>query len=438
MKIKLNSPQIKFINSDSKTALFTAGRGAGKTFVGCLWILKQMIEYPHCRGLIGANIPKQLNDVVLKQLFSLLRDAGIDYSYGSKPSWIESEDREASYTGILTLQNGASAYCRSMNIAGADNNIRGLEIGWLYIDEVRDLEEEVFSIAIACLRGQPKASYQTRLTTTPAGFNWIYDRFIDENSDSYIKNSKTIKGKTRDNYRHLPENYELDLRSTYSKALARQEIDGEFINLRTGTIFVFDRNKHVSNLDLDPNLPLIFSADQNVQPYCGIVLQIDRKNRSVKVLNEIKIDSSGTTREWAKEAVRLYAGKTNNIEFFCDPSSIKRDTRGGESDFTLMRDELCKTFRNVKDACDRGRRSLEDGINAINSLLDPDLGPPRLIIDKKCKELISDLEKLQYKEGTREIDKSDLKRSHMADALRYPVVQYLPVGDIKISQLNLW
>lgn len=438
MKISLNRPQMSFIKSRARHSLYLAGRGSGKTFVGCLWAICRMLKTPGTAGLIGANIPRQLNNVVLRQLFSLLRDMGIAHCYGKKPPWVVGDDRDASYSGVLSLPNGSRAYCRSMHRSGIDNNIRGLQLAWIYVDEARDLEEESFDVALACLRGFPGADYMTRLTSTPSGFNWLFEKFGDADSERLMPGSEMIKGRTSDNWRHLPEDYEASLRATYSKQLARQELDGEFVNLRSGQVFQFDRKVHVRPLDFNPDWPLIFSADQNVSPYCGVVLQVDRRERKAHVLDEIRMSDNGTTMDWAREASRRFKDRATSVEFHCDPSSVRRDTRGGESDFILMRNELDRHFRHVRDASDRNRRSVEDGVNAVNAMLDPSEGEPRLFVDPKCQELIKDLERLQYKEGTRDIDKSDKERSHMADSLRYPLAQEFPVGGTRITTVNLW
>ena len=47
-------------------------------------------------------------------------------------------------------------------------------------------------------------------------------------------------------------------------------------------------------------------------------------------------------------------------------------------------------------------------------------GERRLLIDRRCKELIQDLEQVCYKPGSAQLDKdSDARRTHLSDALGY-------------------
>lgn len=61
---------------------------------------------------------------------------------------------------------------------------------------------------------------------------------------------------------------------------------------------------------------------------------------------------------------------------------------------------------------------IADRVNAVNRLLLTASGDVRLYIDPKCKHLIESLEKVIYKPGGRDIDKTG-NVEHSADALGY-------------------
>lgn len=65
-------------------------------------------------------------------------------------------------------------------------------------------------------------------------------------------------------------------------------------------------------------------------------------------------------------------------------------------------------------------------MNAVNRRLMTASGEVRLYIDPKCKHLIESLEKVIYKPGSRDIDKTG-NVEHSADALGYPVHRRYPV-----------
>ena len=55
-----------------------------------------------------------------------------------------------------------------------------------------------------------------------------------------------------------------------------------------------------------------------------------------------------------------------------------------------------------------------DSVNAVNRAFEKNI-----IIDPRCKGLITDLEQTVNKTGTREIDKSNKDRTHFSDGFRY-------------------
>ena len=67
-------------------------------------------------------------------------------------------------------------------------------------------------------------------------------------------------------------------------------------------------------------------------------------------------------------------------------------------------------------------------MNCVNAMLLNQAGERRLRIAPKCKELIQDLERVHWRSDSNGntvplIDKSDLLRSHVSDALGYMIYQ---------------
>lgn len=103
---------------------------------------------------------------------------------------------------------------------------------------------------------------------------------------------------------------------------------------------------------------------------------------------------------------------------------------GTETDWSIMMQELSPHFPRVREASDGRTRPVWDGVQAVNSLLEPSLPPVRMLIDPRCTYLIRDLEQVAWKTGVdsnRELDKSDGTLTHHADCVRYPVAQHFPV-----------
>jgi len=418
--------QEEFISDESKLVLFCAGVAGGKSTAGAVWSIMQAVKYPKVRGFIGANTYLQLHKSTLIKVFQLLRDFGIGYEFNKAPEYKSAfEDHK----NVLSISNGSQILCYSLDNYDV---LRGIEIGWAWIDEARDAVPEAFDILLERFRGYdmlyPGIPYQMKITSTPAGFNWLYSKFADPKTK--LPGSKVIVASSYDNP-FINEKYADELESRLGKQLARQQIYAEFINLTSGRAFTFNSVRNVKSCKYNPIYKLCFSMDFNVSPLCGIIFQYDYKGRLMWVLDEVYIPDSGQTRDACVEFARRFSHfKPKIVEYYGDiGSALSRSTRGTDTDFSIMDITLKEHFLNSKviEGSDRRRHGVFEGVQAVNALLDPSKGDARLIIDPKCTYLIRDLEQLAFKPGTRELDKSNKELSHSCDALRYPIMQHWPI-----------
>lgn len=194
--------QYRFLHSPHKYTAFIGGVGSGKTWAGCMKALM------HCKsgesGMIVAPTFPMLRDVVQKSLFDILHDAGIPFEF------FKAEER--------AVVNGCTILFRS----GDDpERLRGPNLSWAYVDEAALVRGAVWSVLLGRLRvGKPKAW----ITTTPAGYNWVWEKWVDKPLAGY----EMIQASTGEN-RFLPREYIEDLIANYSGEYARQEIHGEFV-----------------------------------------------------------------------------------------------------------------------------------------------------------------------------------------------------------------
>jgi hypothetical protein len=68
----------------------------------------------------------------------------------------------------------------------------------------------------------------------------------------------------------------------------------------------------------------------------------------------------------------------------------------------------------------------------VNARLRNQAGESRLLVHRRCKHLIEDLERVHWKNdahgnGCNEIDKSDPARTHASDALGYMLASQFPL-----------
>ena len=416
--LKLSQSQHNFLFDQARISLGLAGRGGGKTWVGALWATIQMLNYPGSIGLIAASNPAQLFSVATKQLTDILDLCGIQWIKGSDPPWFES--KLTSHTNVLSLENGSQCHLRSFHERGADRAIAGLSVQWAWLDESRTLDELVFDRICPAIRGG-NGPWKIRLTTSPNGHDWQYKRFV--NPETKIPDATIHRWTTKDNEHNLPPNFIENLRNQLSSDLFRQEVLGEFVDCGRGArVCRFDMKRHVNNKEFDPAKHyLAWVMDYNVSPLVGLVAACSDRERSIHVIDEFLMKDNGKTDRLCESFAIKWSQISKHVSYYGDDAGGHRDTRNSESDLVIMKNVLTRYFPNHRNLNDGFTKGLViDGINTMNSMLDPAAGPVRLTVHPRCRYLIEDLNNVVYKnDGSRQVDKSDSQRTHGFDALRY-------------------
>jgi len=372
----LSKSQMDFVMSTASKTLFNGGLGSGKTFGGAVWAVYMTQKYPKCRGVITANTYTQLRDATLTTFFAVLDLFGYTYKYNKQE-------------GKIFVEGGSEIHTRSMEKYEA---LRGPEYGWAWSDECAFYKKEAFDVLIGRIR-DARGSCQWKGTTTPNGFNWLYESFVE----TPLRNSKIIKCKTKDNLANLGGDYFDTLNDQYDSKLAQQELEGEFVNLSSGLVYyTFDRRNHVSEYTGDRS-NLFIGLDFNVDPLCATYVCVDKAG-VIHVVDETWLSNSNTFQA-AKEIINKYPTETKLV--IADETGNRRKTSANRTDHEILRRANLQVprFKNP---------SVKDRYNNINRLLDKGY----LKISPTCKKLIADLEKLAY-------DNKDPLLSHISDALGY-------------------
>ena len=425
--VEVSKPQKDFLDCKQPLVLFCGGVGSGKTCAGAMWLRDRALDWPKAVGFVGANTYLQLHKSTLPQLLRLFAEHGPDYVFGTDPrrKWKMFTTRFPKHENVISLKNGAQILAYSLDNY---NVIRGLDLAYIWLDETRDTEEEAFQVLLARRRGFQDVcgnlNHPVRITTTPDGFDWLYERFAEPSRRD--QNTVLIRSSSYENP-FVPEGFADDLARQYSRDLAKQELFGEFINLQKGRAYAFERHRHVGKTQYEPRLPLIFTHDFNRAPLCSVIMQADETAREAWVLEEIRITERGLTSDSAREFRRRWKPRRpRRVLIYGDPNSGRPGTVGA-NDFSVLLGELKPHFPGVRDCHARSAPEVVERVNAVNNLLDPDQGPPRLKIDPSCAYLIRDLEKVSFKEGTKQLDKGrDKTLTHLSDALGYAITEIFP------------
>jgi hypothetical protein len=316
---------------------------------------------------------------------------------------------DAIYT--LQFQQGETVvYCLS-----AENYRRmaGQNLAFFGVDEVdtmrREVAKSMWNMAMSRLRSGNV--YQGFTTSTPEGFNFLYDFFVEENN----ADRRLIKGKTRDNP-YLPKEFIQSLLDNYPPNLIKSYLEGEFTNLTSGQIYyAFDRalNNTDKTLADFPNHILHIGQDFNTGK-CASVVHVIHDNRPL-ALDEIM---GLRNTEAIKEAVlRRYPKR--RVIIYPDASGTQTKTSASMSDIAILKTAFELNYPNKNP-------NVKDRINSVNGMLCNSSGDRRYLINTKtCPMLTKTFEQQVYNKAGEPDKEHDL--DHPADAAGYFINRMFPI-----------
>lgn len=378
--------QIDFLaDMQSEQLAFVAGFGAGKTFAGCHKALALACANPNTAGMLVSPTFPMLRDTTRRTFLEILDKENISFDF------------KATENKITIVEPNAEVWFRS---ADDPDRLKGSNLAWVGLDEAAQMSEDAYIIALSRIR-EPRARIrQLFITTTPEGYNWLYEK-----QDKL----KIINASTEDNP-HIPESYIKMLYDNYDSQLIEQYLKGKFVLLNKGQVYyAFDRKYNLTENKYNSYLPINLCVDFNVNPSCYAVIQ--NINGIDYVIDEIIVKNSNTEKA-AKMFIDKYPGK--QVYIYGDYSGTFRHTSSMTTDYDILRAIIKPLDIRVKN-----NPPVIDRINAVNSRLCNAKGERRLFVNAECKTVIKDFEQVVYKEGKREIDKSNLDLTHISDAIGY-------------------
>lgn len=393
--------QREFHNSKARFKGFSGPIGCGKSQALCHEAIRLSYLNPGRLGLLGAPTYPMLRDATQASLLEILYANRIPYEHNKAENTLLMKD-----TRSKILFRSVEDFER----------LRGTNLAWFGLDELTYTQEDSWLRLEGRLR-DPKASRLCGFAVwTPKGFDWVYKRFISNKVQGY----DVIQAPAFEN-RHLlgkVENYYELLAKSYDETFYNQEVLGLYLSMDGGRVYsAFRRNEHVAELKVDPNAPLMWALDFNVDPMSSLVVQLTHDK--VRVMDEIVL-RHGTTQQACEEFFRRFPRHGAEVVIFGDASGFHQQTTGA-SDYEMIK-EYFETHSNTRVTyrVPRSNPIVRERINLTNKTLRSASGHTGLIVDPRCTELIKDFEQVCYKANTNVIDKDrDRLRTHLSDALGY-------------------
>ena len=369
--------QKDFLREDKKSLAFISGIGAGKTVAGIMRSARNLFEWnPGERGYVVAPTYKMLNNVIIPEMkkWNLINE-NFDWNASQKK---------------LKLPNESVMIMESADNKRKIERLRGPNISWFWMDEGARMPKRVWDIMIGRLRtGEYRNAY---ITTTPKGFNWIHEEFI--NNGHYAISDIPTKANPE-----LPEDY-LERMEQYEGQFYQQEIMGQFVQFEGLVHNWFDQDHIVNELPEDWDRTF-YGLDWGYRNPMAVVVILE-KGENYYVVDELyernlNVDSSDPNeRDLAFKLDRLEE-KYGTGPIYCDPSEPEN------------MDELSSNGFKVKKA----KNDVMPGISKVASKQN------YIRVHRDCQNTINEFRSYQYKDNDKE--KPQKENDHLMDSLRYAI-----------------
>lgn len=395
-----HAKQLAFHQSQAKYRAIVTGVGFGKTACGAVEMLLDSITHPGTLNLILAPTFPMVSNVTIREFLKFC-----------PPEVILNHNRSQHLITIQAMDGKTSEiiYLSGDNETDIDR-VRGLTLGAAYLDEVAICPEYLWQVVAARIR-DPNGSGRIWITTTPKGFNWVYDYFGNK-SKGTPEDYAIFGGSTEDNP-YTPEGYKDTLKAMYAGAFAKQELYGEFIGFEGLVYSEFRRNVHIVKPEQMPSKfkEIVCGVDWGwTNPTAVIWAGVDADMR-VWLLDEVyqkqlQIDSIIDLIQQKNANMEVKYGMRPN-RYLCDPSTPENI------------DKLKIVGLNAKPS----DNEVLAGISTVGArlALQGD-NKTRLYVADKCINTIYEFETYRYKdkkEGRPEKEEPLKIFDHGMDAIRY-------------------
>lgn len=311
-------------------------------------------------------------------------------------------------------------------------SIIGFKIGRALVDELDVLPTEKAKHAwrkiLARLRfTAPGLKNGVDVTTTPEGFRFVHEQFVKAPRGNAALQALygLVHASTYDNEVNLPEDYIHSLLQSYPPQLIDAYINGKFVNLQTGTVYVaYDRVKNGCTDTLKDGEALFVGMDFNVGKMAAVV-HVKREGLP-RAVDEIMggYDTPDMIRR-LKERFWRYDGRayqqTRQIRVYPDASGDSRKSvNASATDLALLRQAgfvVCAPAANPP---------VKDRVNSMNAMFLNAAGERRYLVNASTCPTYADALEQQAWATNGEPDKTT-GHDHPVDAAGYFIHKDYPL-----------
>ena len=324
-------------------------------------------------------------------------------------SWLDGKPNETSC--IIRLRSG-----HVIRLVGLDasENLRGSGLWFFGGDEWADCRHSAWKEVVRPMLSTSRG--HALFIGTPKGFDHFRDAYLlgqpdgDPSYRSFM--FTTADGGNVPAEEIAAAERELDPRSF------RQEYRASFENYAGRVVYAFSRADNVKRADYDTSRAVHVGLDFNVNPMSATIWQ--EYGETICQIDEIILPTSNTD-EMAGEIARRFGRDgfepgqkmLDHITVYPDPAGAQRRTSaGGRTDIGIL---LQKGF---KVSVQRSHPPVRDRMNVMNRCFRTADDKIIATVDPRCGKSIEAYERLVFRDGTAEPDKSQ-GFDHLVDASGY-------------------
>ena len=424
---KLNKKQEEFFLSRAKYVGYGGARGGGKTHGIRIKAICGACEYPGIRILIIRRTYPELQSNHIEPLLKLVPTALATYNVQQKQMYF--------------INGSIIKFGHFQSYTSADQESRGQEYDWIFMDEATQFTEEEFRLMGGCLRGVNEFPKQFFLTCNPGGVGhrWVKRLFID-------KQYKTDSPNPEEN--EDPKDY-FFIQATVddNEALMNSEGGKEYLNslsqlpenirhahrygdwdVLSGNYFPeFSPGKHVvAPFKIPAHWTRYRAFDYGLDMLAVVWAAVDERCRAV-IYREYRQSNLNVSE--AAQAILDNTGRDEHIAVtFAPPDMWNRQKDSGKSMAELF---MVNGVPIIK--ADNNR--VQGWLQVKEFLMDGADGKPGLVLFNNCKGLISDLETIQTDEkNPNDCAKQPHDITHGPDSLRYFCVSRTLPGELPAAE----
>ena len=408
IKISATRPQAAFLGMHCKFPAFVAGFGTGKSEVMCNSALLDSLEGGSSSMIAMYEPTYDLVRLILApRMEEKLQEWGIRYKYNKSDNIIYTSNGQMGDFVLRTLDNPSRIVGYESFRAKVD------ELDTLKTEHAKEAWNKIIArnrqIPDTYIATSPKPVNTVSVFTTPEGFRFVHDRWVVNKKPGY----EMIQASTLSNP-FLPEDYVQSLRDTYPGQLIEAYIDGEFVNLTSGTVYyAYKRQRNSSRETIKPGETLYIGQDFNVGKMASTVyVQRGRVWHAVAELKEM-FDTPDVIRAIQDR----WQNQGHHIVIYPDASGKNRKSNNAStSDIAQLQQAKFEVRAKPSNP------AVKDRVSAMNKALESCMV---MVNEQACPDTARCLEQQAYDKNG-EPDKGG-GSDHQNDATSYPIAYEMPV-----------